>query len=149
MQTFKDAAGEDWAISLNVSVVRKVRDELGVDLHSLGEETFAKLKTSDETLVDVISVICTEQINKRGLDEMGFAERLIGDVLDDAYEALMQELVFTSRHSRREVVAKAWQKVNEAEEQLAGKALAMMDSPKLQGLMDKAVQEMEERLGSL
>lgn len=149
MHTFNDAAGEEWSIVLDVTMTRKIRSELGIDLHSFDENTITQLKTNDEALVDVISVICTEQIKKRELDEVGFAKRMIGDVLDFAYEALMSELVFISRHSRREVVAKAWKKVNEAEEQLSSKALEMMDSMPIQQMLDKAVKDAELKLGSL
>lgn len=153
MHTFKDAKGDEWSIELDTTMTREIRKELGVDLLSMDQKTAARLIGEDsesiETLVDMLSIICTNQIKRRELDARGFASRLVGDTIDDACEALVQELVFISRRSRKQVVAKAWEKTRQAEKRLTDKAMDLLDSEMLDQKVEEAMAEMEARLGSL
>lgn len=148
MHTFKDAKGDEWSIELDTSVAREIRKELGVDLLSLDEGTVAKLVSDDEALVDVISFICTEQIKRRELDARGFAGRLVGEAIDDACDALVQEVVFISRRSRKQVVAKAWEKIKAAEERLMTEGCQVLDSGVIERQTDQAIREMRTQLGA-
>lgn len=149
MHLFKDHTGEEWEVSLNIAVTKSIRETLGIDLHDLDKETMADITTKPETLVDIISLVCTPQIKDRGLDEFGFAERLIGDAIDSAYDALVKELVFISRHSQREIVAKAWQKVKQAERKVVAAQIKMIDSPETDLKIEKMIADVEEKYASL
>lgn len=149
MHKFKDVNGDEWSLHLDVTVVRQIRSELGVDLHAMDEGTITSLTADDEKLVDVLSVVCQEQIKKRELDAKGFASCLLGDVLDDACDALVNELVFISRRSRSAVVAKAWEKTKAAENLMTEKAMQMLESGVVEEKVNAMLQEMETQLGSL
>lgn len=153
MHTFKDAKGDEWVIELDIAITRDIRKQLGVDLLTLDKDTIAKLTGEDsesiEKLVDVISLICTEQIKRKDMDARGFASRLNGDVLDDAWDALKEELVFISRRNRKEVVAKALEKTREMEDRVTAKRLEWLESGMVEQKMDQLIQEVESKLGEL
>jgi len=149
MHKFEDAKGTKWTIQLDTTMTRAIRAELGVDLLNLDESSVADLVGNDETLVDVISLICTNQIEREGMDGKDFAGCLIGDALDDACDALINEVVFISSHSRRTIVAKVWQKAKAAESMMTERAVKMLDSGVVEEKVEKAMQEMEARLGAL
>jgi hypothetical protein len=149
MHRFKDANGKEWSVILDVNMTRQIRTELGVDLHKLDKESVASLTSDDEKLVDVLSIICQEQIKNQNLDAAGFARCLIGGALDDACDALMEELVFISRRSRSQVVATAWEKTKAAETRMTTKAMELMESGMIEQNTDALLQKMEEEFGSL
>ena len=149
MHKFKDVDNNEWVIQLDTHMARSLRKELGVDLLNLDEETISKLSSDTETLVDIISFICTDQIKSKDMDERKFAQCMVNDALDNASEALMQELVFISRRSRREIVAKAWEKIKAAEELMTARAMDMLDSGVVERKTEEAIQEMEAQLGNL
>ena len=147
MQSFKDAEGLDWTIQLDTRLVRDIRSELGVDLLRLDEKSMTLLVEDDEKLVDVISFICTGQIEKRELDAVSFAKAVIGGAIDDACDALVAELVFISRRSRGVIVAKAWEKVTEAQDKMTAKAMEVLESGVIEQKIDDALKKMSEQLG--
>lgn len=133
MHTFKDAIGEEWAVTLDTAKVRQLREQIGVDLFRIDDaNTLEALINDDEKLVDVISVICTSQIEHRKLDASLFAQRMLGDALDNACDALIDELVFISRRNRREVIAAAWNKTKTFQEIAKTKAMEAIESTELE-----------------
>ena len=149
MQTFKDANGDEWSISLDTSVLRSVKKELSLDLLSLSESAFQTLATDDVVLVDLVSFLCTDQIRNKKLDETGFAKLLIGDVLDDAMDAVVDELVFISRRNQKLILAKVRDKVQQASKTMTDKAVELLDSPKMDQMINREMQAMEQALGEL
>ena len=149
MHKFKDNNGLEWEIELNIAVVKKIRNELEVDLNALTEGQMADITTKPETLVDIISVICTPQIVKRELDEYSFANCMIGEAIDNAYEALVKELIFISRHNQRQVVARAWETVQKADKKLTSAQLRMLESPEMDQKINKMIQGVEEKFENI
>lgn len=147
MHKFKDVNGKEWSIHLDTNVVRNLRTKLGVDLLTMDEKTITDLTTNDETLVDVISFICTGQIEKENMNAETFAACMLGDALDNAFEALGKELVFISRRSRKPIVAKALEKTLAAQETLTTKAMELLDSEAMDKKVQEAMTEMESQIG--
>ena len=143
MHTFKDAIGEEWAITLDTVLCRQILKSCGVNLLELDPQSMAVLIGDDATLVDVISLCCTDQILRRKLDERGFAQRLVGDALDDAVNALMGELVFICRPAeKRAVLQAAWKRATEATDRLYKHAEELINSEQTQRELDKVVQQL-------
>lgn len=149
MHTFKDVNGKDWTIQLDTNMTRELRSEIGVDLLNLDKQTVSDLTTNDEMLVDVISFICTEQIKHKEMDAKSFAACMVGEALDNACDALVNEVVFISRRSQREVAAKAWEKTKAAEEMMTAETIEFLDSGVVEKQAQKAVDEMKAQLGDL
>ena len=139
MQTFTDRKGDEWRVTLDTAILKSIRKDLGIDLLTLEDSSLSALIADDEKLVDVISFICTDQIRKREMDASSFAAVLVGDAIDNACEALVGELVFISRSSRRAVVQKAWEKATAAVSKLNQEAVKMMDSPEMENQLNEIV----------
>lgn len=97
MKTFKDSAGDEWEISINVGSIKRVRDLLKVDLtavetHHNGIPLVAALSGLDVLfLVDVICALCRPQLKARDMSDEEFAERLEGDVIASAQLLFLEE----------------------------------------------------------
>jgi len=116
VSTFTDATGERWTIEITVAEIKQLRTLLSLDLLAIMDDQGQMLKrlASDPVLlVDVISVLLTEQITKRGLDERSFAARLVGEGLSNAMDALMDSIANFTPPPRGAVIKQAWAKVQQ------------------------------------
>ncbi len=93
MQSFSDNAGNVWHVVINVSGVKRVRSMLGVDIPSLiddqGSERLAKLLGDPVSLVDVIYVLCRDQMDAKGVTDEKFGNAMAGDSLQGATDAFL------------------------------------------------------------
>lgn len=109
MLTFKDRENREWEVKLDVGMIEDIKDETGVDLDDLMKE---KSKMSEmifaETrkLVEIMYVICKEQINKIPLTPREFAKGFDRQTLDSASDAFLNALIlFYPRTSAGKVLA--------------------------------------------
>ena len=100
MHEFTDNQDGVWRIVINVGVVKRVRDTLGVDLMDLlargeGEEErlLVRLMIDPVLLCDVIYCVCREQADERGASDEDFGRAMAGDAIDAATQALLEEIV--------------------------------------------------------
>lgn len=98
MASFTDSTGEEWQLHIDIPTARRVKRETGVDIVNVSKPAFSDLGDI-LTLVDVLSVILTPQIEEAGLTEHDFACRLAGDAIEDAANALIAAIIefFPSR----------------------------------------------------
>lgn len=91
MKTFKDNKNRTWELEVNMFTVKKVIDLLGVNIVDLkNDEVLARIKDDVIFVVDVLYVLCMEQVEKRNLTEEDFAKGLLGDSLENAVEAFIK-----------------------------------------------------------
>lgn len=155
MSTFKDALGRDWSFSITVLEVKRLREAKQVDLLDAishkSEQLFSALSSDPILLVDVMSILLTDQILARNLDERDFALGLVGEGLENAAEALMKELANFSGPHRGKLILAAWNKVNAANQSAASAAVQKLESLDLKaiatGAVDKAFDQALARLG--
>lgn len=94
MKVFKDNKGKEWEVDVNMFTVKEVRDALGVNIVDLkNEDIIKRFKDDIIFVVDVLYVICRDQIKERDMDEKGFAEGLLGDGLVNGVDALLDAWV--------------------------------------------------------
>lgn len=118
-QKFK-AGGYDWTITLTVGVVKRARDETGINLCDAfcdQSKLVSRLMNDPIALVDVLASLTTvergEKASKIEADE--FREMFFGDVIADARRALFTELAsFLDDPQRR----KTWKLVVEGLHQI-------------------------------
>ena len=126
MHTFRDENGRQWTLAVNVASVRRVRSLAGIDLPGLfGDEMkpLAALLSDPCKLVDVLWVLAAKQAAAAGVTEESFAEGLLGDSLQAATEALLEELVdFFPDRARREALREVLTKGKEIGARLAARA---------------------------
>ena len=62
--------------------------EIGVDLGDITADTMKRLALDDVLFVRSLWLICEKQADERNITPADFGEALVGDCIDDAYEAL-------------------------------------------------------------
>lgn len=96
---FRDDAGNDWTIRLNVQVADEVLDETQVDLLRADNETsqLTGLLFDPRKLSDVLWVLCRKQAEAKQIDKGKFREGLEADGLTKGWEAICNAVVFFTR----------------------------------------------------
>jgi len=155
MRAFKDSAGREWEISITVSSLRRVRDNLKIDLLDpmSGESPLLTQLFLDVILLgDVLYWLCYPQIQSRDLNPDSFGEKIGGGEGRLAYEAFFEELKdFFRLRGRSELV-----RVIDANLGMVRKGIEaasrMMESrlePEIDRLLAEAVAKMEGDLSAL
>jgi len=111
MSRFKDAQGDEWNVVVNGATIKRALDLLKLDLGRLTESfdgkppLLTRLDLEVALLVDVLYCVCLPQADQRGIKDEEFAERLDGEALYRAHEALLEALAdFFQKRRRTEVV---------------------------------------------
>src|SRR5215471_18214446 len=101
MHPFKDSQGTTWEVAINVSQLRAVKDLARLDILALVSQGDMAPLQDPINLCNVLYVLCRKTAQARGVSDEEFGERLFGDVIDSATEALMGEIVdFFPRQKR-------------------------------------------------
>jgi hypothetical protein len=126
MHSFTDSAGRSWDISLNVSVVKRIRDRLSVDILQLDggdPPLLTRLALDIILLCDVVFVCVEPEAKIRSVTDEQFGESLGGEVVNNARDAFFAELVdFFRQTGRRELV-----KAIQTQEAVIGMAVARIE----------------------
>ncbi len=96
MHSFVDNANRTWEITINVAAVKRIRGLLGVDLYSLVDDGFkslSQLVSDPVNLADVLYCLCKDQAAKIGVSDEDFGRALAGDVIAQAADAFVEELI--------------------------------------------------------
>lgn len=117
MHSFRDCAGREWELAVNVAAIKRVRGLAGVDLYGLladGLGPLDALLADPCKFVDVLYCLCKDQADRQVVTDEAFGVALGGDALARAAEAFMEELIDffpdpRARDQLRLVVAKARQ----------------------------------------
>lgn len=103
MQTFQDTKNRTWRIELNGGVAKRMRTALGVDFFRLVDNSFEKLNAlfqDDVQFVDVLAVVCEEQLKAANVTDADFATGFAGEVYEAAANAFTEALIdFTQGRS--------------------------------------------------
>jgi len=105
MRPFKDAKGRTWELEINVWLVRRVRDYLGLNLYNLVDSQarpLGELLNDPARLVDVLFLLCRDQADTLNVTDEAFGRSFSGDSLEDAADAFVAALLdfFPSRQGR-------------------------------------------------
>lgn len=98
MATFKDENGKEWSVRLSTLMVNRVREDAGVNLMDVlspgddGELLLGKLVDDVFVLGSVLWVLVREQADSEGITPEQFADRLRGQSLEDAGNAILDAL---------------------------------------------------------
>lgn len=109
MTTFKDSAGTEWTLKLSTGVIEDITEVTHVDLDGLvkNPSKFADIiLTEPKKLVEILYVLCAEQLETTGLTPRDFGRRFDRATLDEATNALLREVVtFYPRTSAGKVLS--------------------------------------------
>jgi hypothetical protein len=151
MATFTDAAGETWTIEISVDEIRLLRKELKVDLLALLEDNgllLRKLVADPILLVDVISILCTDQIKSRDLDERAFAKRLVGHGLEAALDCLIEAIANFTPPRQGAVIRQMWAKTKELDHRAMDRLTTKLESPDLARQLDEKMEALLKEAGN-
>jgi hypothetical protein len=103
MQTFKDLQNREWQLSITIGSVRQVKEQLGVDLTEF-PEVFDRLGADILLLCNVLYVLVKPQADKLGVTDEDFGYSLGGDVLEQATDVLLDQLIAFFPNRRRQIL---------------------------------------------
>ena len=142
MHSFVDNVSRTWAIDLNVTCLKRVRALCEVDLMAVVDgRLLERLVTDPILLCDVLYAVCKDQADERDVTDEQFGRAMAGDVIDLATKALLEALVDFFPQRKRGVLARAVAKLRQFEARALAVAESRFDNPKLDELMEKALQE--------
>jgi len=139
MQSFKDSTGRAWNLSIDVGAVKRIRDLLKVDLMDAISDSgrlLMKLDGDPCLLVDIIYVLCKPEADAANITDEDFGRAMIGDVIDSATAAFLEELANFFPGRRRTLLKKAVSKVNQAQNMAADRAEKALDEMDLEKVLD-------------
>jgi hypothetical protein len=150
MKTFADNAGRTWALKVDVSTIRRVRDVLELNLLELVDlksNMLERLYQDPCLLCDILFVLVKPEAEAKGVTDEDFGRSLGGDALGDATDALLTEIVDFFPKGRRELLTKILSKWTAMQGKAVGLASRKLDSPELAKLLDRALEEMMDGFG--
>jgi len=141
MRTFKDNAGRQWSVEINVAALKRVRGLTGTDLMQVIEGTLIEKLIRDPILLcDIVYAICKPEADTRTppVSDEEFGKAMAGDAIEAATTAVLEELVAFCPSPRDRAnlgrVLQATTKVMERARDLVEKKL---DSGELDRLADR------------
>lgn len=141
MSHFLDKEKRSWSISLNVGLIDTIKKQTGIDLYDLfHHERGAGLVSRLEDPASLCGLVYAAV--QPGIPEAEFAKLFDGDTVEAARVAI-QEAIMDFYPSRRPLLAKVTQKRKEVEAMAMQKAMALIDDPKtnqmIEGILTSAV----------
>lgn len=145
MTTFIDDAQRIWTLRADVNALERIRDSCGVDLTQLldDQDVVAEITNSPKQFVTMLYAWLEPWIVERQVSPEDFGEKLY-DCFDEAFDAALEEIPrFFPRH-RRELVHRLFQKFLAAEAKGTAKAIEVLESQRVDALIDRALSQAEE-----
>jgi hypothetical protein len=132
MKSFKDTAGRNWQISVNVESIKRVRAEVdGLDLCAAVEgDVINRLQNDPILLAGVLYALCKPAADQQNVTPEQFGEALAGDAIEAATVALLEDLADFFPKTRRAMIRKALEKYTQVEAaatRRAGEEIDKMD----------------------
>lgn len=145
MKTFTDSTGRAWSIAVNVASIKRVRGMAGVDLLSILEtDLLGKLSSDPVLLVDVLYSLVKPEADAAGVSDEDFGRALVGDAIDTATTALLEDLVDFFPSDRRALMRKAMEKLKTLHTMAYRAVTVKMESGELEKRMAAALLELDE-----
>lgn len=146
MKTFRDTAGREWAITVDVGAVKRVMkapieylgEPIRVNLLALVEpesDLLKKLVEYPPLVCDIAYALVKPQCDEKGIGDEEFGRAIAGDVLDKVLDCILEETVDFFPQARRAVL----KKVLEKSQAFAQKASALMTARLAAGELDTAI----------
>jgi hypothetical protein len=140
VQKFTDNADREWTITINVPNVDRVLAATKVDLFTIVEGP-ALLKTlgNIRTLVRVIYTLCQPEAEAKSISPEDFAAAIVGDIIDEAGRALLEDLSNFFQKDQRQPLKAALVKANQASRKASERLLERVEALDLDKLVREAV----------
>lgn len=138
MKTFIDNKGREWKLEINVATVKRVKTLIGTNLLEAVHGDLIKDVTGDPVLlVDLLYCICKVQADAAGVTDEEFGAGLAGDSIQAATDAFLDELIDFFPLGKRQILRRAWTRLQEAETKAQAAAVHYLNGPKLDAIIEK------------
>ncbi len=104
MASFSDTAGDQWQVRVTLGAVQRCRDIASIDLLTVvGGDAFAEFVADPVKAATALFAVVKPEADRRGIALDAFLDRLSGDAIQAARDALMDAIVdfFPSPAERR------------------------------------------------
>ena len=144
MHRFTDNEGRTWVVNVNVDAIKRVRSLCNIDLlEAVDGKIIDKLIADPITLCDCLYVVCKPQADELKVTDEDFGRAMAGDCLEQATQALLEDLVDFFPSRRRQILKQALGKMKTVETRALDLAEARLMGPEL----DKEINAILERVG--
>lgn len=141
MKSFTDTQGRVWDVAGSLGAFERVKTQCGVDLLDITSTQESLRQLQDVfTLGRVLYQMCSSQCQQRGITPEQFAEGFNADTLNEASNAVMDEVIFFCRKEARPMLTMAMQKAREADRRMMERVAARTEE--LAAEMDKAMENL-------
>lgn len=144
MKKFKDSEGREWSFRITLGSIRRVKEARNINLLDIASEAFGAMfdKLADPiALGEMLFILCMDEAEKRSLSESQFYDLFVGDVIETARVALLEEIVdFFPGAPRRQALRTMIEKFRELEKvrtEMTAQRVQMMDVKNLQAQLEK------------
>ena len=149
-KSFTDSLGRAWTLVVNVATIKRVRALCGVDLNTIVEvedgkpsaKLLEKLSSDPVLLVDVLYAVCKPECDQRNVSDEDFGAAMAGDAVEQATDALLDEVIDFFPEAKRKV----FQKILGASRRFEAKskeALAtLLNDPEFDAKIDQALEQL-------
>jgi hypothetical protein len=121
MKTFRDTAGREWAIAVDVNAIKRVQktpiefldEPLKVNLLAIVEpdsDLLKKLAEYPPLVCDIAYALCKPQCDAKDVSDEEFGRAMGGDVLEKVLEAIIEETIDFFPQARRTVLRRVLEK---------------------------------------
>ena len=152
MKSFKDNAGHDWHISLNIGTAMLVKDRLDIDLlqpEKGDPPLITQLGTDEYLLAQVISVLLESQFESQKVDESQIYQFFDGTTFARAHEAFYEELIdFFQRRGRNDRATTVQKQMTMLLKGVKA-AVTKIDGIDMDAVIDKTMQKVDDDLKKL
>ena len=141
MASYEDANGRKWRIELDGFLMRRIKQEIGINICDLvgSEDAVPQLLQDIEKVIDTIWICVEEQAVAAKVDEIEFAKGFKGDYLGSATDCLLDAVVdFFPSPAQREASAALLKKGREMGKALTEAATEAIERVELADLKSTA-----------
>lgn len=151
MKTFRDTAGREWAITVDVNAIKRVMkapieyfgEPLKVNLLELVDpdgELLKKVVEYPPLVCDIVYALCKPQCDEKNVTDEEFGRSMGGDVLERVLNLVIEETIDFFPQGRRAVLKKVLSK----SQAFAAKAKSLIETRLAAGELDAAIDALLE-----
>jgi hypothetical protein len=150
MKTFTDNAARAWTIQVNVDALKRVKSLLEVDLmEAVDGKLLQRMLDEPILLCDIIYALCKPQADAASVTDEDFGRAMAGDAIDNATQALLEELVDFFPQRRRALLTKVLDKLKKLDSLALATVTDRIEKIDLDKVMSSAVAQLDNDLSAL
>lgn len=128
MKPFTDNQRHAWNLTIDVPTIRRVREELEIDLGNLDGQLLQRIGEDPVLLVDLLWVLVRPQAEALKVTDEEFGRGLAGEAIAQATDALLGAVLEFLPSRKRKLLDEALKKLRALEELTTAKGVEVLES---------------------